>query len=120
MLENGFNPDQEIQYALDDSMMVVKVPEYDQKFDVSVSALSTDEIIPGISFANSEVGYLAFCMEAYFSRLVCTNGLIAKTAIAASRFKHISTKALDNFPDTLGQTMPKPPGCLASVKIPRY
>jgi hypothetical protein len=82
-------------------MMVVKVPEYDRAFGVTFGVARNDEIIPGISFANSEVGFLSVCIEAYFYRLICTNGLIAKVSSASSRFKHISTKLLESFPDTL-------------------
>jgi hypothetical protein len=39
------------------------------------------------------VGCLSFVIEAYFYRLVCANGLIAKTAVA-SRFRHVSRKAM--------------------------
>ena len=44
---------------------------------------------------------LAFSIEAFFYRLVCTNGLIAKTSSTVSRFKHISNRGLENFPETL-------------------
>ena len=101
MVQNGFNPAAEVQYSLDDTMMVVKVPEYDRAFGVTFGVVRNDEIIPGISFANSEVGFLSVCIEAYFYRLICTNGLIAKVSSASSRFKHISTRLLENFPDTL-------------------
>jgi len=105
MVQNGINPAAEVQYSLDDSMMVVKVPEYDRAFGVSFGTSRTDEIIPGISFANSEVGILSVCLEGYFYRLICTNGLIAKVASASSRFKHISTILLDNFPETLSHVI---------------
>ena len=101
MVQNGFNPAAEVQYSLDDTMMVVKVPEYGRAFGVSFGTSRNDEIIPGISFANSEVGILSVCIEAYFYRLICTNGLIAKVSSASSRFKHISTRLLENFPETL-------------------
>ena len=101
MVQHGFDPFTEVQYCLDESLMVVKVPEYDRAFGISRS----DQIIPGISFANSEVGVLSVCIEAYFYRLVCTNGLIAKVASASSRFKHISNKILDNFPETLAHVI---------------
>jgi hypothetical protein len=39
----------------------------------------------------------------YFYRLVCSNGLIAKVKAGASRFKHVSRKALDHFPETIAQ-----------------
>jgi hypothetical protein len=38
---------------------------------------------------------------AFFTDLVCTNGLIAKTSSTISRFKHISNRGLENFPETL-------------------
>jgi hypothetical protein len=105
MVQHGFDPFAEVQYCLDESMMVVKVPEYDRAFGISSGISRSDEIIPGISFANSEVGVLSVCIEAYFYRLVCTNGLIAKVVAASSRFKHISNKLLDNFQETLAHVI---------------
>lgn len=101
MLENGIVPTQEVQFSLDDSLMLVKVPNYDQIFGVA----PRDRIVPGVSFGNSEVGTLAFCLEAYFYRLVCSNGLIAKASTGISRYKHISRKALEEFPEVLGQVV---------------
>jgi hypothetical protein len=96
ILENGFDPAGEIQFALDDEMMLLKMPEYERAFHL----VGADKIIPGISIANSEVGILALSIEAFYYRLVCTNGLIAKTAVDA-RYKHISRKVIDEFPDIL-------------------
>jgi hypothetical protein len=96
ILENGFDPAGEIQFALNDSMMVLKMPEYSKAFHLA----GDDKIIPGISIANSEVGLLSLSIEAFYYRLVCTNGLIAKTAVDA-RYKHISRKVMDEFPDIL-------------------
>jgi hypothetical protein len=50
-----------------------------------------------IALANSEVGILALSIEAFYLRLICTNGMIAKTAVDA-RYKHISRKVMDEFP----------------------
>ncbi|MFH1983198.1 MAG: DUF932 domain-containing protein [Pseudomonadota bacterium] len=96
MLEYGFDPAGEVHFSLDQEIMVMKVPEYDRQFLVS----EKDKIVPGISIANSEVGILALSIEAFYFRLICTNGLIAKTAIN-SRYKHISRRVLDEFPDVL-------------------
>ena len=93
ILEYGFDPAGEVQFALDEEMMVLKMPEYDRTFRLS----GDDKIIPGISIANSEVGILALSIEAFYYRLVCTNGLIAKTAVDA-RYKHISRRVMDEFP----------------------
>jgi hypothetical protein len=93
ILEYGFSPSMEIQLALDSEMMVLKVPEYDRQFSI----LGDDKIVPGISIANSEVGLLALSIEAFYLRLVCTNGMIAKTAVDA-RYKHISRKIMEEFP----------------------
>ena len=96
VLENGFDPAGEIQFALDDEMLVLKMPEYQRAFHLA----GDDKIIPGISIANSEVGILALSIEAFYYRLTCTNGLIAKTAVDA-RYKHISRRVMDEFPNIL-------------------
>jgi len=96
MLEYGFDPAGEIQFALDHEMMVLKMPEYGEAFYLA----GKDKIVPGISITNSEVGILALSIEAFYYRLVCTNGLIAKTAVDA-RYKHISRKVINEFPDIL-------------------
>jgi len=93
MLEYGFAPSMEIQLALDNEMMVLKVPEYDRAFHL----FENDKIVPGISIANSELGVLALSIEAFYYRLVCTNGMIAKTAMDA-RYKHVSRKIMEEFP----------------------
>ena len=99
MLEYGINPDAEVHYSLDSSMLLVKVPDYMRTFGIG-----SDKITPGVSIANSEVGVLAFSIEAYFFRLVCTNGLISQTAVT-SKFRHISRKGLDEFPAVMRQVV---------------
>ncbi|MDX9786861.1 MAG: DUF932 domain-containing protein [Desulfobacterales bacterium] len=96
MLEYGFNPETEIHISLDNEIMVLKVPEYERTFRLS----ENDKVVPGISISNSEVGFLALSIEAFYYRLVCTNGMIAKTAVDA-RYKHISRKVMDEFPMVL-------------------
>jgi hypothetical protein len=93
MLEYGFDPACEIQLSLDAEMMVLKMPEYERAFRL----FEKDKIVPGISIANSEIGILALSIEAFYYRLVCANGMIAKTAVDA-RYKHISRKVMDEFP----------------------
>ena len=100
MLENGFDPSREVHYCLDENLMVLKVPDPMRAFNVS----GEDKVVPGISLSNSEVGVLAFSIEAYFFRLACTNGLIAKTAVS-SKFRHISRKGLNEFPDIMRQVV---------------
>ena len=96
ILETGFDPAGEIQFALDEQMMVLKMPDYDKAFYLA----QQDKIVPGISIANSEVGILSLSIEAFYYRLACTNGLVSKTAVDA-RYKHISRKAMDEFPDIM-------------------
>jgi len=100
MLEYGFSPEVEVHYSLDQNLLVLKVPDFTRAFGFG----KDDRIVPGISIANSEVGILAFSIEAYFYRLICSNGMISKTAVA-SRFKHISRRALDEFPHILQQVV---------------
>jgi hypothetical protein len=98
MVEYGFSSETEVHYSLDQELLVLKVPDFTRTFGFG----EKDKIVPGISIGNSEVGCLSFVIEAYFYRLVCANGLIAKTAVA-SRFRHVSRKALEEFPDLLRQ-----------------
>jgi Domain of unknown function (DUF932) len=100
MLDYGFDPACEVHYSLDESLMVLRVPEYGRMFELS----EKDKIVPGISIANSEVGILALSIEAFFYRLVCSNGLIATTSVG-SRFKHVSRRAMDEFPQVLSDVV---------------
>jgi hypothetical protein len=59
MIELRFGPEQEVQYMLDDGMMVVKVPEYGRSFEVALK----DSVVPGLSIGNSEIGFLSFWIE---------------------------------------------------------
>jgi hypothetical protein len=93
MLEYGFDPSGEVHLSYDSEIMVLNLPERDRLFMLS----DKDKIIPGISIANSEVGILALSIEAFYYRLVCSNGLIAKTSVDA-RYKHISRRVMDEFP----------------------
>jgi hypothetical protein len=99
MLDLGFRPEQEVQYMLDDGMMVVKVPEYGRSFEVALK----DSVVPGISIGNSEIGFLSFCIECFFLRCICTNGMVVPVSVGQSRFKHISRKAFDQLPETIQQ-----------------
>jgi len=100
MVEYGFSSETEVHYSLDQELLVLKVPDFTRTFGFG----EKDKIVPGISIGNSETGCLSFVIEAYFYRLVCSNGLIAKTAVA-SRFRHVSRKALEEFPDLLRQVI---------------
>jgi hypothetical protein len=100
MVEYGFSPETEVHYSLDQELLVLKVPDFTRTFGFG----EKDKIVPGISVANSEVGILAFSIEAYFYRLICSNGLISTVSVA-SRFRHVSRKALEEFPDILRQVV---------------
>ena len=99
MLDLGFRPEQEVQYMLDDGMMVVKVPEYAKSFEVALK----DNVVPGLSIGNSEIGFLSFCIESFYLRLICTNGMVVPVSVGQSRFKHVSRKAFEALPETIRQ-----------------
>lgn len=99
MAEYGFRGETEVHLNLDQNLMVMKIPDYARMFAVNSSRMT-----PGIAVSNSEVGVLAFSIEAYFYRLICTNGMIAKTQVA-SRFRHVSFKALEEFHEIVRQVI---------------
>jgi hypothetical protein len=99
MIDLGFQPEQEVMHRIDDGMMVVKVPEYARSFEVALK----DNVVPGLSISNSEIGFLSFCIECFYLRLVCTNGMVVPVSVGQSRFKHISRKAFEALPETIRQ-----------------
>jgi hypothetical protein len=99
MLDLGFRPEQEVQYMLDETMMVIKFPEYAKSFEIALK----DTVVPGLSFSNSEIGFLSFCIECFYLRLVCTNGMVVPVSVGQSRFKHISRRAFEALPETIRQ-----------------
>ena len=101
VLAQGFSPGMQVQYSLDHGMFLLKIPEFNKAFGVNSGHGPLDEIVPGIAFSNSEVGLIAFSIESFFYRLICTNGLISVAKAKTSRFKHISNKGLENFPEAL-------------------
>ena len=38
--------------------------------------------------------FSSFCIECFYLRLVCTNGMVVPVSVGQSRFKHISRKGL--------------------------
>lgn len=91
----GFGNDAEVQCNLDAEFMSLSIPDGARTFGVN-----GDKITPGISVSNSEVGLASLTISAFFLRLVCTNGLIAKTNVSSS-FRHVSAKVLEKFPEVI-------------------
>ena len=98
LVEYGIRLDTQVHYIIDNSMMCLKIPEYDRLFTFP----GDDRMVPGTSISNSEVGLLAFSIEAYIYRLVCANGLISATSVSR-KFKHISDKALVEFDTVMAE-----------------
>jgi hypothetical protein len=91
----GYTPKTKVQCRLDEEFLSLSIPDGRQTFNVN-----GDKITPGISIANSEVGLSSLRISAFFLRLKCTNGLVAKTEVTAV-YRHISVKILDEFPQVL-------------------
>jgi hypothetical protein len=113
MVQIGFRSDQQVQYMLDDRMMVVKVPDYGRQFEVALK----DNVVPGVSIANGETGYRSFCIECFFLRMVCTNGMVAPVSMGQSRWKHISRKAFEELPETIRQVAQESDGQRAKMVV---
>ena len=94
--EQGFVDRTPVQCKLDDEMLLLSIPDRENAFQVK----KNDEIQPGISIVNSEVGVSALTILAFCLRLVCTNGLISRTSVDSS-YRHISDRVLHEFPRIL-------------------
>lgn len=91
----GFKPETKVQCSLDPEFMSISIPDGPKSFDID-----GDKFTPGISISNSEVGLATLSISAFVLRLICTNGLISKTA-ESQAYRHISTKILKEFPNVL-------------------
>jgi hypothetical protein len=91
----GYPPSTPVQCHLDSEFMNLSILDGKQTF-----SLNGDKITPGISVSNSEVGLACLSIAAFLLRLICTNGLIAKTEVHAS-YKHVSLKVFKEFPQVL-------------------
>jgi hypothetical protein len=90
--EMGYGPDTQVQCHHDSEFMLLSIPDGKRSFKVN-----GDKMTPGISISNSEVGLASLSVSAFILRLVCTNGMVAKTEISAS-YRHVSTKILTELP----------------------
>jgi hypothetical protein len=90
-----YGPETEVQCHLDPEFMSLSIPDGNKAFDIK-----GDRFKPGISIVNSEVGLSSLGIAAFVLRLICTNGLVAKSDVSAS-YRHVSTKILSEFPQTL-------------------
>ncbi len=93
----GIKAETRVQCCLDSEFMCLSIPDSTKTFDID-----GDRLMPGISVANSEVGLASLRIAAFYLRLVCTNGLIAKTQVATA-YRHISRRILDDFPAVFNQ-----------------
>jgi len=92
----GFGPETKVQCRLDGNFMMLNIPDPGKEFVITAN----DKMRPGISIGNSETGIASLSIAAFILRLVCTNGLISKTATTSS-FRHVSTDILDRFPEAM-------------------
>jgi hypothetical protein len=72
--------------------MLLSIPDGRRQFKIN-----GDKMTPGISISNSEVGLASLSVSVFILRLICTNGMVAKTEISAS-YRHVSTKILSELP----------------------
>jgi hypothetical protein len=89
----GFGAETEVHAQIDPHFMSLSLPDESKSFMVRRG----DAITPGITISNSEIGLSSLKIEAFFLRLICTNGLIGKASVASS-FRHISKRVLEELP----------------------
>jgi hypothetical protein len=90
--EMGYGPDIQVQCHHDAEFMLLSIPDGKRSFKIN-----GDKMTPGISISNSEVGLASLSVSCFIFRLVCSNGMVAKTEISAS-YRHVSTKILIELP----------------------
>ncbi len=94
---SGIKGNTRVQTHIDDGLMLINIPEPDQEFAIQKG----DEMMPGISITNSEVGLSCLSLSSFLFRLICTNGMITTDEIARSTFRHTSDRGLRLLPEIL-------------------
>lgn len=87
--------DADVQCYQDERFMMLDIPDPSKKFALKKK---DNEMIPGVSVSNSEVGLASFSVAAFMLRLICTNGMISKHNIEKSSYRHTSHKVLQQLP----------------------
>jgi len=93
----GIADDADVQCYMDDRFMMLNIPSPGKKF----ALMKKDEMMPGVSISNSEIGLASFAVSAFMLRLICTNGMISRQHMAKSSYRHVSEKVLQNLPAIL-------------------
>ena len=101
LIQHGFDPGTKVQYAIDDGMFLVKIPEFARAFDVNPGYGKLDEIVPGVAFAIAKlVCWLSASRRSF-------TGWSAPTVLSPrhhQRYRGSSTSATvawNSFPETL-------------------
>jgi hypothetical protein len=94
LFDLGYDHNTPVQARIDASFMSISIPDSRMTFDLDGNG---DRVKPGLCFANSEVGLSSVFVTAFMLRLVCTNGMLAKTSASTSK-RHISATILNDFP----------------------
>ena len=94
----GIGPNTKVQSQVDSNFLSISIPNEEQTFNIARGDLVT----PGISICNSEVGVSSLRISAFLLRLLCTNGMVAQVG-HTNAFKHISRKAIQEFPQVINQ-----------------
>jgi hypothetical protein len=96
--EMGYTPDTKVQCSLDGEFMLLSIPDGRRQFKIN-----GDRMTPGISISNSEVGLAALGVAFWLYRLICSNGMVAKTEVSSLAYRHVSTKVLEKLPQAFNR-----------------
>ncbi len=94
----GISQNTRVQYNLDSNFLSISIPNMEQTFEIAKG----DKGISGVNICNSEVGVSSLRISAFLYRLLCTNGMVGEIGHTNS-FKHISRRAIEEFPQVLDQ-----------------
>lgn len=81
--------------------LYLKVIFPDMQELVPASKLKNDVLFPGVSIRNSEVGFSSFCVEPFFWRQVCTNGMIGQVALRKYHVGKANGTAFEDIQEVL-------------------
>ncbi len=89
----GYKDNNRLQCYLDNNFMSLSLFDEGGSFKL----MGHDSMMPGITVGNSEVGVAALSLAFFVMRMVCSNGMVSKTSVAAS-YRHVRTGIMNEFP----------------------
>lgn len=94
LLKYSYKPDVLVNCLFGEDFMSLNILSRENSFKIAKG----DELIPGVTVSNSEIGRSSLGVAMFLFRLICSNGMVARVGFGKySTYRHISAKNISKF-----------------------